>query len=209
MKEYPSIPRAVGNAFREIPNAYIFDKLDGTSHRSEWSRKRGWYKHGLRHTRMDENNPLSFFAQVPKLFEETLSEALTKIARDARWQNCTVFYEFWGAQSLAGFHIEGDPKFVTLFDVAGDDGTILDPGDFRKMFEGRVPTAPCLGRTNWTRGYVDLVRQGQVEGVTSEGVVAKLGTRREIVRAKAKTQAWVDRVMARHGATDGTKLVES
>lgn len=62
---------------------------------------------------------------------------------------------------------------------------------------------------NWTRGYIDLVRQGQIEGVTSEGVVAKLATRGEIIRAKAKTQVWIDRVLAAHGETEGRKLVES
>jgi hypothetical protein len=206
--DYPSIPRAIGQAFREIPNAYIFDKLDGTSHRSEWSRKRGWYKHGLRHTRNDENNALSFFAEVPGLFEARLAEPLARIFHDLRWTSGTIFYEYWGSKSLAGFHVEGDHKFLTPFDVAGPDDEILSPGDFRKNFEDKVPIARFLGRVNWTRGYVDLVRSGQVE-VTSEGVVAKLWTRKETIRAKAKAQTWIDRVMAQHGETEGRKLVES
>lgn len=196
MKDYPSIPRALGTAFREIPDAYIFDKLDGTSMRSEWNRKRGWYKHGLRHTRVDESNPLSFFAEGPKLFMHRLAEPLAKIAHDERWQRCIAFYEYWGEKSLAGFHEQDDLKYLTVFDVAGDDGDILDPGAFRKLFEDRVLTPRFLGRANWTRGYVDLVRHGSVDGITSEGVVAKLGTRREILRAKAKTQRWIDRVVA-------------
>jgi hypothetical protein len=198
----------MGQAFREIPNAFIFDKLDGTSHRSEWSKKRGWYKHGLRHTRNDENNPLSFFASVPELFEIRLAEDLARICRDQRWMNVVVFYEYWGAKSLAGFHVLDDPKFLTVFDVAVDD-EILDPATFRKAFEDEVPTARFLGRQNWTRGYVDLVRKGEVEGVTSEGVVAKAVVRKEIVRAKAKTQTWIDRILAQHGEAEGTKLVES
>jgi hypothetical protein len=208
MKDYPSIPRAIGQAFREIPNAYVFDKLDGTSHRTEWSRSKGWHKHGLRHTRNDENNPLSFFAQVPTLFSGILEAPLNAVVRKHRWQTVVAFYEFWGPQSLAGFHVAADETHLTLFDVAVDD-EFLDPGEFRKLFEDRMPTAAFLGRVNWTRGYVDIVRKGEVEGITSEGVVAKLSTRREYVRAKAKTQAWIDRVIARHGADDGRKLVES
>lgn len=199
----------MGQAFREIPNAHVFDKLDGTSHRSEWNRKRGWYKHGNRHTLTSELHPLSFFAEIPGLFERTLAEALGRVMNDLRWQSGMVFYEYWGQKSLAGYHHEGDPKFLTVFDVAGPDDEILSPQDFRKLFEDVVPTARYLGRVNWTRGYVDLVRSGQVEGITAEGVVAKLWTRREIVRAKAKTQAWIDQVMARHGETEGLKLVES
>ena len=156
-----------------------------------------------------ELHPLSFFAEIPKLFEERLAEPLDKLLRDLRWQSGTVYYEYWGAQSLAGYHLEGDPKFLTLFDVAGPDDEFLDPALFRKMFEDRVLTARYLGRTNWTRGYVDLVRSGQIEGITAEGVVAKLWTRREIIRAKAKTQRWIDRVMAAHGETEGLKIVES
>lgn len=209
MKDYPSIPRAMGQSFREIPNAFVFDKLDGTSMRSEWNRKRGWYKHGLRHTRVDESNTLSFFAEGPVLFMERLAEPLAKIARDARWQSCIVYYEYWGQKSLAGFHEQDDPKFLTLFDAAADGDDILPPGDFRKLFDDDVPTARFLGRTNWTRGYIDLVRQGQVEGVTSEGVVAKLATRGETVRAKAKTQTWIDRILALHGPERGQLLVES
>jgi hypothetical protein len=196
----------MGQAFREIPNAYVFDKLDGNSMRSEWNRKRGWYKHGKRHTLVDDTNP--YCAIAPKLFEEVLAEPLAKIARDERLDQLVAFYEFWGEKSLAGFHEPDDPKFVTLFDVAvGDE--ILPPNEFRKLFEDKVPTARFLGRVNWTRGYIDLVRQGQIEGVTSEGVVAKLGTRKEIIRAKAKTQTWIDRVIAIHGAVEGQKLVES
>lgn len=209
MMDYPSVPRSLGQAFREIPNAHVFDKLDGTSHRSEWNRKRGWYKHGARHTLLSELHPLSFFAEIPELFERTLAEPLGKILRDLRWSSGIVYYEYWGAQSLAGFHREGDPKFLTLFDVAGSDDEILGPADFRKLFEDSVPTPRFLGRQNWTRGYVELVRKGEVEGVTSEGVVAKATVRKEIVRAKAKSQAWIDRVMARHGESEGKKLVES
>lgn len=140
---------------------------------------------------------------------ERLAEPLAKIARYARWQSCIVYYEYWGQKSLAGFHEQDDPKFLTLFDAAADGDDILPPGDFRKLFDDDVPTARFLGRTNWTRGYIDLVRQKQVEGVTSEGVVAKLATRGETVRAKAKTQTWIDRILALHGPERGQLLVES
>jgi hypothetical protein len=212
MIDYPSVPRAVGNAFREIPNAYVFDKLDGTSARSEWNRKRGWYKHGLRHTRNDVSNPLSFFAEIPKLFEARLAEPLAKILHDERWMKATVYYEYWGKQSLAGFHVVDDPKFVTLFDVLDTNGDFLSPPDFYNMFGVRpdLPTARFLGRVNWTRGYVDQVRRGEIEGITSEGVVAKGWDRKNnVIRAKAKTQAWIERVIAKHGEGEGHKLVES
>ncbi len=44
MKEYPTIPQSIGTAFRELPNVYVFDKLDGSNLRFEWSKKKSWYK---------------------------------------------------------------------------------------------------------------------------------------------------------------------
>lgn len=206
MQDYPSIPRATGQSFREIPGAYIFDKLDGNSMRAEWNRKRGWYKHGKRHTLVDDQN--DFCAQAPALFDQKLAETLARIAHDQRWSNLVVYYEFWGIQSLGGSHVHDDPKFCTVFDAAVDR-QILDPSEFRKVFEDTVPTPRFLGRQNWTRGYVEQVRLGQVDGVTFEGVVAKGLIRKDIVRAKAKTQAWLDAIVARYSAGEAAKLIES
>lgn len=207
MKDYPSIPRATGTSFREIPGALIFDKLDGSSMRSEWSKKRGWYKHGKRSGLVDDSNP--HLVQVPKLFMETLAEPLTHLALAQRWQNLVVFYEFWGEYSFAGLHFDGDEKKLTVFDAAPDKRGILGPQEFRRIFEGKVDTPAYLGTTNFTRGYVERVRQGEIEGITFEGVVAKAGDRHDIIRAKAKTQAWIDKVIELHGEEAGKRIVNS
>ncbi len=207
MKNYPSVPRAIGTAFREIPGAHVFDKLDGSSMRSEWSRKRGWYKHGRRQGLLDDSNPQ--LAEVPLLFDQTLAEPLARVAHDSHWETLVVFYEFWGDHSLAGLHEPSDPKRLTLFDVA-PDGAMMAPSVFRFTFEGVVPTARCIGQVNWTRGFVERVYKGEVGGITFEGVVAKATRRRgDILRAKAKTQKWIDAVIQRHGAEAGRRLVES
>lgn len=208
MKDYPSIPGARGQQFRQIANAVIFGKLDGSSMRSEWSRKRGWYKHGRRMGLLDDSNV--HLAVVPRLFEERLGPLLDRIARDERWQTLVVFYEFWGRESLGGLHVQGDPKFLTLFDAA-PEGKMLGPVDFRRTFEDKVETAPYLGTMNWTRGQVEQIRRGELPGLTSEGAVGKAYERRgsEIVRAKAKTQAWIDKILQVHGAECGARLIDS
>ncbi len=155
MKDYPSIPRSSGQSFQEIPDASVFDKLDGSSCRSEWNRKRLWYKHGRRRGLMDDSNP--HLVVVPKLFEETLAEPLTKIARDAKLENMVVFYEFWGLKSIAGLHVEGDPKFLTLFDSTVDKKVFLDPGAFRRTFEDKVPTARAKAKTqSWIDRVIEI-----------------------------------------------------
>lgn len=206
MKDYPSIPHSKGQSFREIANAHIQDKLDGSSMRSQWSRKRGWYKHGKRSGLIDDSNP--HLVVVPELFEKTLAEPLTKLAVDNKWEDLIVFYEFWGNRSLAGLHFENDPKFLTVFDAAIDKKGITGPARFRKLFADNVPTPRLLDICHWTRGYMDLVREGKISGITFEGVVAKAGEGHDIVRAKAKTQAWINRVMEVHGEI-GKRLVDS
>lgn len=185
----------------------IFDKLDGSNLRSQWNRKKGWYKHGKRNGLIDDSNP--HLTAAPELFMATLAEPLERIARDNRWQELIVFYEFWGAKSIAGLHYEGDPKFLTVFDAVPEKRGFLGPREFRDTFEGKVPTAAYLGTHNFTRGFVDLVRAGELPGVTFEGVVAKAGTRHDIVRGKAKTQAWIDRVIEIHGLEGAQRILES
>ncbi len=174
--------------------------------RSEWSKKSGWYKHGKRKGLIDHSNP--HLLQVPDLFMATMAEGLERVARNNHWKHLVVFYEFGGAQSIAGLHTEGDPKFLTLFDAAADKKGIIGPKDFRRRFEGHVETAGLVEITNWTRGYVERVRKGEVD-CAFEGVVGKAGDKHKLVRAKAKTQAWIDKVIEIHGHEAGKKIVNS
>lgn len=208
MKPYPSIPGSRGQDFREF-TAYVFDKLDGSNLRVEWSRKRGWYKFGTRERLFDETDEV--FVEALPVFNATLAGDLERIARKERWNNLVVFMEFWGAKSFAGQHEPGDPKHVTVFDAAPERGELLGPKQFLEAFgDLGFPKVPgFLGRMNWTRGLVERVRLGQVEGVTFEGVVGKALERRELIMAKAKTQAWIDRVIERYGAERGAKIVNS
>lgn len=175
--------------------------------RSEWSKKRGWYKHGKRKGLIDHSNP--HLVQVPEIFMDEMAENLERVAVNNHWKHLVVFYEFWGVKSIAGLHFEDDPKFLSLFDAAADKKGIVGPKEFRRRFEGHVETARFIDIINWTRGYVDKVRKGQVD-CAFEGVVGKMmENKHKIIRSKAKTQAWIDKVIEIHGKDDGKKLVNS
>jgi hypothetical protein len=205
MKPYPSIARSTGQDFQEF-EAYVFDKLDGSNLRVEWTRKQGWFKFGTRNRLFDETDEV--FAEAIPLFQKTLAEGVEKVARDERWDKLTIFMEFWGKGSFAGQHVPGDPKFLTLFDVNPYKQGILGPRQFLDLFD-HLPHPKMLGRMKWTRGFVERVRKGEIEGITEEGVVGKAGTRHELVMAKAKTQVWIDKVLARYGTEAGGKIVNS
>lgn len=206
MKTYPSIPRSTGQAFREF-EAYVFDKLDGSNLRFEYTRKKGFYKFGTRRRLFDKTDPI--FGAAIASFVETMAEPLTKIARDQRWEKMTVFAEFWGERSLGGQHHPDDEKTLTLFDVDVYRKGFLGPKAFLEHFEGIVETPYFFGVHEWTRDFVEQIRRGDFhENMSLEGVVGKAGSGHNIVRAKAKTQAWIDAILERYGE-DGKAIVES
>lgn len=204
MKQYPSIARSTGQSFREF-DAYVFDKLDGSNIRAEWSRKGGWNKYGTRERLLDTTDP--DFGEAIPIFLNTLADDVEKVAKKEGWMGLTIFMEFWGDQSVAGQHVKGDPKKVTLFDANPYKKGILGPREFLDLF-GHLQTAKFLGKMHWTRGFVEKVWRGEVQGVTCEGVVGKAGSGHDLIMAKAKTQKWVDLVKARCG-TDAQKLIDS
>jgi hypothetical protein len=210
MKPYPSIASSVGQGFREFP-AYVFDKLDGSNLRFEWTRKRGWDKFGTR-TRLFDETDSDFGCAIP-LFRETWEADLTKIARDNRWDHVIVFMEFYGPNSFAGLHEKADPKTLTLFDVCPNKKGILGPAEYLDLF-GSLKIAPLLCMRKWTRGFVDEIRAGKDPSdgprkMTFEGVVGKGGSGHKLVMAKAKTQAWVDKVKSRFSFDDAKRILES
>lgn len=228
MKDYPSIPRSTGQMFRAF-RAHVFDKLDGSCIRAEWSRKRGWFKFGSRSRLLDTSDPI--LGPAVPLFQGSLAEPLTKLATDQRWQHLIVFAEYWGQKSFAGSHEPGDLKHLTLFDICPDKRGIAGPVTFLKLC-GHLPIPRYLGEVNWTREFVERVRQHITftfdtssdlvsrtceapfysDGcpmVGFEGVVGKAGEGHKLVMAKAKTQAWIDKVYQRYGPEAGKRIVES
>jgi len=201
--EYPSIPGASGQSFQEF-DAYVFAKPDGRNTRWEWSRKRGWHKFGTRTRRFDETDPE--YAPAITLFHASLADPVERIAKKQRWDRLVAFAEWWGDQSLAGFLSPDDTTYLSLFDVVvAEDQGLLGPRDFVKLFVDEVPTVGYLGRHHWTRGFVERVWRGEVEGASFEGVVGK-GVRGE--KAKAKTRAWVEAIRARYAPDEAEAIID-
>lgn len=205
MKQYPSINSSTGQAFREF-QAHVFDKLDGSNLRFEWSKKQGWYKFGTRSRLFDTSDPV--FGGAIAIWNKDWAESMAKIAKDNRWESVIAFAEFYGPNSFAGNHDVADEHKLTLFDVAPYKKGILGPKEFLKTF-GHLDIPNYLGKLNWTRDFVAQVRAGEIPGITFEGVVGKSGEGHDLYMAKAKTQAWVDKVLSRYGEVEGQKIISS
>jgi len=214
MKEYPHILASTGQKFQELKDAYIFDKLDGSLIRAEYSKKIGWYKFGSKTQLLDKSNPI--LGPAINLFMNKYSESLTKLARDNKWQNLIAFCETFGPDSFAGTHPNGLNNIV-LFDLDADKKGIIGPKRFLKLTEQKIETPQFFGTWNWTRKFVEDIRIlrgggliiqspdltyeirnpfGLLENcqITFEGVVGKSGDGHSLKMAKAKTQQWIDKV---------------
>jgi hypothetical protein len=205
MKAYPSIlrqPKGKGDP-RLL---HVFDKIDGSNLRFEWARSDGWFRWGSRHRLLDESHPV--FGGGMAMFREALAGPIERVARAQGWEALVAFAEFAGPKSLGGQHAPDDAKSLTLFDVAPYRRGLVGPERFLELFAG-LPTPRYLGQHAWTDDFVARVRRGDLEGVTFEGVVGKAGDGHGLVMAKAKTGAWVARILEQYGDEEGKKLVDS
>src|SRR3954469_17994172 len=111
MIEYPTI---MNSSKAPRASCIAFDKLDGSNIRVKYTQKRGFCLFGSRTQLFDATHP--HLGEAVPAFNNNFNEPLSKIFRD-RWSNereIVVFGEFYGAQSFAGIHVPGDPKFFVL-----------------------------------------------------------------------------------------------
>lgn len=195
MKQYPSIPRDV----RYGRDWLVYDKLDGSNIRAEWSRKKGFYKFGSRKVLL---GPDSLLGEAQGLILDH-EEVLASIFKKQRFDRVVCFFEFWGLNSFAGLHAD-ETHQVTMFDIHVGKRGIMDPREFEKLFRGKVPLPALLWRGNFNKEDEASVRSASVEGMTFEGVVVKGPSPRKWQPPpmfKVKNQAWIDKVKALYGTS--------
>lgn len=192
MKEYPSINARIN---RDI-DIIAFNKLDGSNIRAEWSQKRGFYKFGSRKCIISEVD--KHLGEAVKIIKAKYEKALDRIFRKANWQRDVVcFFEYYGANSFAGQHVE-EPHDVVLLDVWPFKYGIIPPREFVSLFEDLgIPTILYKGRI--TREFEQLVRNSTLPGMSFEGVVCKAGNpnRKKTshpIMFKIKSLRWLDRL---------------
>ncbi len=196
MKSYPSI---VGASKAPHLPCYGFIKYDGSNIRCSWSPKRGWYKFGTRKLMIDESN--QYFGSAIMLFKEKYGEDLHNVfKKEKSLRNCqeiTVFSEWFGANSICGYHEEGDTKDIVLFDVNVHKKGMMAPKEFLDLF-GHFKVAECVYQGNLNQELIKSVRDGSFDCVSKypiktnipEGIVCKGGSGHDLWMAKLKTELW-------------------
>jgi hypothetical protein len=133
------------------------------------------------------------------LIKNKYEDYLSSIFRKERWKKAIAFFEFYGPNSFAGIHDPNDEHDVTLFDVSADNRGFLEPRAFIRTFADKVETAPLLYRGNPNSDFVKSVQEGELDGMTYEGVVCKgkVVTPGLPLMFKVKNKAWIEAVKAR------------
>lgn len=198
---YPKIP---GSRQAPAGRCWAFEKYDGTNLHWAWDRLTGWRSFGTRRDafELSPSGIEEFGARHAHLrecvavFRETLAEGLERIFRThpgyAAASGCTVFTEFFGPNSFAGLHRDGDPKELRLFDVSLESFGLLGPRRFVEDFR-ELPSARLVYHGKFTGKFADDVRQGKYR--VNEGVVCKFGTGgTDLHMAKIKTDAYLARL---------------
>lgn len=190
MKTYPSIPARI----EKNRDFYVFDKLDGSNIRTEWSKKKGFYKFGTRKRMLDESEPI--FGRAKDIWLDKYGDDVSKILIENRIERAVMFFEFWGPRSFAGYHHEDDDFAVTLFDINVYKVGLIPPREFLKLFGG-IDHAPLLYHGKVNHELVTKIRNGKLEGMTYEGVICKAEHPKKgkpPIMFKVKSQKWYDRL---------------
>lgn len=194
MKIYPSIPYYTGYMGRDC---IAFVKYDGSNLRFEWSRKKAWHKYGTRKHLFDHTH--REYGQAVSVFEKTLAEPVERVLRENKayrgTDHAVVFAEYFGPNSFAGHHAEGDPMELVLFDVNPHKKGFVSPRDFVRDFGHISHAAEVVHEGVLDEEFVAGVIGGAYP--IQEGVVCKGGSSHSLWAAKVKTAEWVSRVKAR------------
>lgn len=198
MKAYPTIDTKFVFDHRLV----VFDKLDGSNIRAEWSKKKGFYKFGTRTRLLDEHDPI--LGSSKQLILDKYSDSMGLVFRKQKWDRAVAFFEFWGEHSFAGSH-EDEEHFVTLIDVSPYKMGMLDPSSFLRMFyEQSIDIPEVLHTGNLTSDLIDEVKDSTLEGMTFEGVVCKYQHPKLKTSSmfKIKSRAWLAKLREKCGGND-------
>lgn len=199
MKSYPSIP----TVFDPTLSYHLFDKLDGSNLRAEWSPKQGFYKFGTRTRLLGSDQPLLYPAQ--EKFLACYGDALDRRFRAEKFPRAMAFFEYVGPNSFAGSHTDPvEAMSPVLFDIAVHQKGLLPPERYLALAEG-LPQAALLYQGKLTDAIQADIRAGTFPGITFEGVIGKGAFSQRHggpIQFKLKTAAWLSRLRNHCGDDD-------
>jgi len=226
MKHYDSIPRIQDDGTLKGETVWGYNKLDGQNFCVTYNTKKGTFgPFGSRTKTVDENHlqfgpAVNLFFNASKAYPEVLSALVNKNCGKKEVFNgvdeITFFFEYYGENSFAGFHQNGDEMHLALIDVFLKKKGYIEPKEYERIFRGTKIEMPELIYTgplnseiiekvqnnDWTQPDAEL--PNVKEGVVFKRSTLMKGQRRPSV--KVKTKWWLDKLHSMYSEEECKKL---
>lgn len=200
MKAYPSI----GTLIDPTQSYHVFDKLDGSNLRAEWTPKLGFHRFGSRTQLLTSEQTVLYPAIAA--FLSAYGDALHERFAQARFAQAIAFFEYAGPHSFSGQHADPPEAMTpTLFDIAAHRKGLLPPEAFLALADG-LHTPKLLHQGLIDDDFITAVRTRMLPGMTFEGVIGKGPYLQRLggpVQFKLKSQDWLDRLRHQCGDDEG------
>lgn len=225
MKHYDSIPRIQDDGTLKNEIVWGFNKLDGQNFCVTYKPKHKiWGPYGSRTRTVDENDEQ--FGWTVKWFQNSNYKPILEnlVANNSGKKQVfngideiTFFFEWYGENSFAGRHQEGDEMRLALIDVFLKKKGYMTPKDYYQIFNDHGVELPELIYTGplsseiiervheneWTQEGADF--PNVKEGVVFKRSTMMKGQRRPSV--KVKTKWWLNKLYSMY-TEEECKLLE-
>ena len=221
MKHYDSFENINNDKLLMGEEVWAFNKLDGQNLCVKYNaRKKEFSDFGSKKCNVDEHDPM--FGPAVIYFKENIADKLLPIIKEQSGKKCifngadelTFYFEWFGAESFAGFHAEGDIMHLPLIDVNIKKKGYIDPKSFYEIFcepDNGIETPKLIYRGKLNQEFIDYIYNYPVDNsddkdinpcdVLKEGVVCRRSTYlkgQRMPKVKVKTKWWLDIIHSRY-----------
>lgn len=225
LKHYDSIPRVQDDGTLLGEDVWAFNKLDGQNFCVNYSTKTKDFKNfGSRTVMVDETSDqfgdtVRFFknSNLPLVLKEIIKNNSGKGKIFKGIEEITFYFEWYGENSFAGKHQNGDEMHLALIDVFLKKKGYIEPKDFFKIFcqDERIETPDLIYHGKLTKTFIKDIWNNKVGNANAqfpsvkEGVVCKnshLLKGQRLPKVKFKTKWWIDKLHSIYSEEECKKL---
>ena len=224
MKHYDSIPRIQDDGTLQGETVWGYNKLDGQNFCVTYRPKKDAFgPYGSRTVTVDERseqfgNTIAYF--LAKGYEDILAIRVAQNSGKGQVFNgvdeITFFFEWYGDNSFAGKHEEGDEMHLALIDVFLKKKGYIEPKEYERIFRNTsiempelIYTGPLnadiisrIQKNDWTQPDAEFPTVK--EGVVFKRSTLLKGQRRPSV--KVKTKWWLEKLHSMYSEEECKKL---
>jgi hypothetical protein len=224
-KYYDSIPRFQDYGALDGEMVWGFNKLDGQNFSATYTPKTSKFgPYGSRTVLVDETSD-QFGETVKWLKNSNYEEILNSIVRNNRGKKgifngideITFFFEWYGPNSFAGRHQEGDEMHLALIDVFLKKKGYMEPKYYYELFnESGVELPELIYRGPFNKDIIERIQNNDWTSENpefpnvKEGVVFKRSTMMKGQRrpsVKVKTNWWINKLYSMYSEEE-CKILE-